>query len=492
MHIASNPVAVEIHRSFSVPTGVWTDMTTTTHASPRWTIGLTSIAFFMVTLDALVVATALPAIGHDLKVGIQTLDWTINAYALTYASGIVTAAALGDRLGRRRVFCAGLALFTAASAACALARNPGLLLAARAIQGLGAAAVMPLSLTILSATFPAERRGAIVGIWGGVAGLGVASGPVIGGAITQGIDWHWIFWVNVPIGVAATFLSRARLAESHGPRARLDVPGLVLLSGAAVALVWALVRGGTEGWGSPEVLAALAGGAGLLTQFVRWERRAETPILPPVLFRSRGFSAANATAFLMTAAIMGAAFLVTQYFQIALGESPLQTGLRLLPWTATPLLVSPVAGALSDRIGTRPLMAAGLMLQAVGLGWFVLQATGVPSYGTLVLPLIVAGIGISMALPTVSAAALGAVAPADIGKASGANTTLQRFGGAFGVAIVTAVFTANGHLGLPGTFEAGFRPALAVAAGLSLAGAAIALLASRSRTGLLTAQPSTA
>jgi EmrB/QacA subfamily drug resistance transporter len=492
MHTERNPVVVEIHRSISAPTCVWTDMTTTTHASPRWTIGLTSIAFFMVTLDALVVATALPAIGHDLKVGVQTLDWTINAYALTYASGIVTAAALGDRLGRRRVFCAGLALFTVASAACALAPTAGLLLAARAVQGLGAAAVMPLSLTILTAAFPPERRGAVVGIWGGVAGLGVASGPVIGGAITQGVDWHWIFWVNVPIGVATALLSRARLAESRGPRVRLDLPGLVLLSSGAIALVWALVRSGAAGWGSTEVLAALATGGALLAGFVRWERRAETPILPPALFESRAFSAANATAFLMTAAIMGAAVLVTQYFQIALGDTPLQTGLRLLPWTATPLLVSPAAGALSDRIGTRPLMAAGLALQAAGLGWFVLQATGQPSYGTLVLPLIVAGVGISMALPTVSAAALGAVLPADIGKASGANTTLQRFGGAFGVAIVTAVFSAHGRLGLPAEFQAGFRPALAVAAGLSLAGAATALLVSRRRNALIATQPATA
>lgn len=467
-------------------------MTTTTHASPRWTIGLTSIAFFMVTLDALVVATALPAIGHDLNVGVQTLDWTINAYALTYACGIVTAAALGDRLGRRRVFCAGLALFTAASAACALAPSADLLLAARAVQGLGAAAVMPLSLTILTTAFPPERRGAIVGIWGGVAGLGVASGPVIGGAITQGIDWHWIFWINVPIGVAAAVLSGARLAESRGPRTRLDLPGLVLLSGGAIALVWALVRSGAAGWRSPEVLVALAAGAALLTQFIRWEHRAETPILPPVLFANRTFSAANATAFLMTAAIMGAAFLVTQYFQIALGDSPLQTGLRLLPWTATPLLVSPAAGALSDRVGTRPLMAAGMGLQAVGLGWLVLQATGHPSYGSLVLPLIVAGVGISMALPTVSAAALGAVPPADIGKASGANTTLQRFGGAFGVAIVTALFTANGRLDLPASFQAGFRPALAVAAGLSLAGAGTALLVSRRRTTVIAPQLATA
>jgi EmrB/QacA subfamily drug resistance transporter len=448
---------------------------TINRSSPRWTLGLTSIAFFMVALDALVVTTALPAIQRDLHVGVSTLEWTVSSYALTYAAGIVAAAALGDRLGRRRVFVGGLILFTVASGACALAPTSALLLAARAVQGVGAAAVMPLSLTILTSAFPPERRGAVVGIWGAIGGLAVASGPVVGGAITQGIDWHWIFWVNVPIGLVAVVLSRLRLPESRTGEAGLDLRGVALVTAAAIALVWALVRSGAAGWGSPEVLAALIGGIVLLAGFIGWERRAPVPMLPPRLFADRTFAAANATAFLMMAAIMGAAFLVAQYFQLSLGDSPLATGTRLLPWTAMPILVSPIAGAMSDRVGARRLMAMGLLLQAVGLGWFALGATDPVSYATLVVPLIVAGIGISMALPTTAAAALGAVARSDVGKASGTNTTLQRFGGAFGVAIVTAVFTAHGHLGTASSYDAGFRPALAAAAALSLAGAVAAL-----------------
>jgi EmrB/QacA subfamily drug resistance transporter len=446
-----------------------------------WTLAITSIAFFMVALDALVVTTALPAIQRDLHVGVSTLEWTVNAYALTYAAGIVTAAALGDRLGRRRIFTIGLTLFTVASAACALAPTAGLLLAARAIQGLGAATVMPLSLTILTAAFPAEKRGAVVGMWGAVGGLAIASGPVIGGAITGGIDWHWIFWVNVPIGIAAVGLSRLRLGETRGPSSRLDLPGLALVTAGAITLVWALVRSGSAGWGSLEVLTTLGAGIVLLVGFVTWEKRAEAPMLPPRLFANRTFAAANATAFLMLAAIMGAAFMVAQYFQLALGDAPLTTGLRLLPWTATPILITPAAGALSDRVGPRSIMALGMLLQAAGLGWFALLATVNVGYGTLVVPLIIAGIGISMALPTATAAALGAVRPAEMGKASGANSTLQRFGGAFGVALVTAVFAAHGHLGSPSAFDNGFRPALAVAAALSLIGAITASLVAPKR-----------
>jgi EmrB/QacA subfamily drug resistance transporter len=459
---------------------------TETRFSPRWTLALTSLAFFMVALDALVVATALPAMQHDLRVGVATLEWTVNAYALTYAAGIVTAAALGDRLGRRRIFIVGLAVFTVASAGCALASTPGILLAWRALQGIGAAAVTPLSLTILTAAFPAERRGAVVGIWGAIGGLAVASGPVIGGAITQGIDWHWIFWVNVPIGLSAIVLARLRLRNTWGVDARLDVPGLLAVTGAAVSIVWGLVRSGTAGWGSFEVVGTLITGAVLLGGFILWERRAASPMLPPRLFADRSFAAANATAFLMTASIMAAAFLVAQYFQFVLGDSPLATGLRLLPWTATPIVVAPIAGALSDRVGPRPIMTVGMLLQAFGLAWFALQATGTVRYGSLVIPLIIAGVGISMAIPTTPAAALGAVMPADLGKASGTNNTLQRFGGAFGIAIATAVFSANGHLGSPASYDAGFRPALAVAAMLSLLGAlAAAFVRARSREAVI-------
>ena len=456
--------------------------------SRPWTLALTSVAFFMVALDSLVVVTALPSIHRDLGADLSTLEWTVNAFTLAFAAGIITAAALGDRVGRLRVFVGGLGLFTLASAACALAPSAEILIAARTVQGIGAAMVMPLSLTILAAAFPPERRGAIVGIWGGIGGLAVASGPLVGGAVTQGLDWHWIFWVNVPIGLLAIVLSLARLAESHGPTTRLDLPAIVLVAGGATALVWGLIRAGDTGWGSPAI-AMLSLGILLIAGFVAWERRASHPMLPVTLFRSRAFSAANTTGFLMAGAIFSAAFLIAQYLQFVLGYSPLNTGLRLLPWTATPLVVAPLAGRLSDRIGTRPVLVAGMLLQGIGLAWVATVATAGVEYGQLVVPLVVAGVGISMALPVTPTAVLGAVAPGDMGKASGVNSTLQRFGAAFAIAIAAAVFAANGHLGTATSFTAGFRPALAVVAGLSVVGAITALAIGPRRLAATAAQP---
>lgn len=439
-----------------------------------WTLAVTSVAFFMVALDALVVITALPAIGRDLRAGLPTLQWTVNTYGLAYAAGIITAAALGDRYGRRRMFAVGLAVFTLASAGCALAPGVGWLLAARTVQGFGAAAVMPLSLTILTGAFPAHRRGAIVGIWGGLGGLAVAGGPLIGGTVTEGLDWHWIFWLNVPIGLAAVALSHARLPESHGRPAPLDIPALVLLTGGAFALVWGLVRASAVGWASAEALTALVCGVLLVAAFVVWERRMAAPMLPIRMFRSREFTAANATALLMIASLSAAVFLIAQYCQLVLGYSPLVTGLRLLPWTATPLLIAPAAGRISDRIGRRPVLAAGMLLQAAGLSWFAMVAATTPRYAALVAPLLAAGIGISMAIPTAATAAMNAVGPHDLGKAASVNSTLQRLGAVFGVAVATTVFTAAGKLDTA-TFTAGLRPALAVAAGLSLLGMLTAL-----------------
>ena len=444
-----------------------------------WALVLTSAAFFMVALDSLVVITALPAIHRDLGANIATLEWTINAYGLAFAAGIITAAALGDRLGRRRVFTWGLALFTTASAACALAPTAATLIGARGVQGLGAAVIMPLSLTLLTSAFPPARRGAIVGIWGGIGGLAVASGPLVGGAITQGLNWHWIFWANVPIGLVATVLSIRRLAESHGPATQLDAPAVVLVSGGVLSLVWGLIRASEAGWASTQIVGALALGVLLLAGFVAWEARAPEPMLPLRLFARPAFAAAIAAGFLMTAALFGAAFLISQYFQIALGFSPLSTGVRILPWTATPMFVAPLAGALSDRIGQRPLMALGLLFQGIGLAWFALVATTGVGPSQLILPLLVAGIGVSMAIATTPTAVLGAVAPPDMGKASGVNSTLQRFGGVFGIAAVAAIFAANGQLATPVSFISGFRPALATAAGLSGLGALCALAVGR-------------
>src|SRR5215471_691931 len=255
-----------------------------------WVLGLTSTAYFMVAMDAVVVITALPRMQRDLHVGLSSLQWTLNAYGIAFAAGIITAAALGDRLGRRRIFTFGLALFTAASVACALAPSASELIAARTVQGLGGAIVLPLSLTILTTAFPVERRGMIVGIYGGLAGLAVAMGPIVGGAVTQGIDWHWIFWINVPIGAAAVVLGLRLLPESYGAPERLDLVGVGLVTGGVVSLVWALSRANDAGWASVEVMCTLVAGLVLLGAFVRWEGVAAEPMVPLQMFAGRDFA----------------------------------------------------------------------------------------------------------------------------------------------------------------------------------------------------------
>jgi EmrB/QacA subfamily drug resistance transporter len=455
----------------------------TTKSPPRRAVivGLTAIAYFMVTLDALVVVTALPSIHRAFGGGIGTLQWTVSAYTMTFGALIITAAALGDRLGRRRIYVAGLALFTAASAACALAPDAGALIAFRAVQGAGAAVIMPLGLTLLTGAFPAQRRGAVIGIWGGIAGLAVACGPLVGGAITQGLSWHWIFWVNVPIGVAAVIGARLRLPESRGARARLDLPGVALITVALTLLIWGLVRGGQDGWATAPTAAVLVAGVVLLAGFVAWERVCAEPMIPLGLFRVPAFAAAAGTQLCMAAAIFSAAFLTSQFFQLGLRLSPLATGLRFLPWTATPLLVAPLAGALSDRAGARTLIVPGLVLQGTGLAWIVHLAGTSAGYAGYVAPFVIAGCGISMALPCVPAAGLNAVSPASLGKAAGVLNTAQQFGAVLGVAVVSAVFGAQGSLASPAALTHGYRYALAVAAAISVLGA-LAAVAIRRRS----------
>jgi EmrB/QacA subfamily drug resistance transporter len=438
-------------------------------------VGLTSTAYFMVVLDALVVITALPRMQRDLHIGLSSLQWTVNAYGIAFAAGIITAAALGDRFGRRLVFTGGLALFTAASAVCAVAPTAAELIAARTVQGLGAAVVTPLSLTILTAAFPPAKRGMIIGVYGGLAGLAVALGPIVGGAITEGIDWHWIFWLNVPIGVLSAVLGLRLLPESYGAPERLDLGGVTLVTGGVVGLVWALTRANDVGWTSVETVASLAGGCALLAAFLGWERRTAEPMVPLRLFANREFAVGNLTTYFLHGATFAAAFFVTQEFQFARGYSPLATGLRLLPFFATPMMVSPLAGTLSDRIGRRPIMLTGLVLQAAGYLWLAARSSLGVSWVELDGALLVAGTGISMALPTVPAAVLSAVAPDEMGKASGINTMAQRFGSVFALAIGTAVFAAHGHLGSPASVTAGFRPALWACVAFAVLAAATAL-----------------
>lgn len=448
---------------------------------PGWTLVLTSLAFFMVGLDGLVVVTALPTIHRDLGASLSGLQWTVNAYTIAWAAIITTAATLGDRYGRRRWFTIGLTLFAGASAACAVAPDIRILIAARVLQGIGAGLVMPLSLTILTSAFGAERRGLVVGLWGGIAGIAVATGPLVGGAIIQTLSWHWIFWINVPLGVVAGALSLRQLPETLGPPTRLDLVAVALVSGGAVGIVLGLVRGPVAGWETPAPLASLGAGLILMASFVAWELRTTAPMLPMRLFRSLSFSAANTTGFFQSGAVFGGIFLVTQYFQLANDDSPFATGLRLLPWTAAPLLVAPLAGALSDRIGRRPLLVVGMLVQAGGFVWFA-WASGVgAAYWRLAVPMAFIGIGMAMVLPVAPTAAVSAVEREDIGKASGANSTLQRFGGALGVAVATSVLTAFGSLAGRGTFTVGFHAALTGVAGLALLGGLAALAVSTPR-----------
>ena len=334
-----------------------------------WTLAIVSLGLLMTTLDNLVVTTALPSIRHSLGASIQSLEWTVNAYTLTFAVLLLTGAALGDRLGRRRMFAVGLAIFTVASAGAALSASTDALIAARALQGIGAAIVLPLTLTLLSEAVSPARRGMALGIWGGVSGLGVALGPLVGGAVVTGISWHWIFWINVPIGVVLVPLALTRLNESRGPRARLDLRGLALAAPGLLGITYAAIRGQALGWTSATILISLAGGVGFLVAFLAWESRAPAPMLPMRFFRSRAFAATNGLSFAMYFGVFGSIFLLAQFFQTAQGYSPLQAGLRTLPWTGMPMIVAPIAGILSDRIGPRPLMAAGLALQAIAIAW---------------------------------------------------------------------------------------------------------------------------
>src|SRR3954451_23399857 len=353
---------------------------------PGWTFAIVSVALFMVVLDTLVVTTALPSIRADLGATIQSLEWTVNAYTLTFAVLLLTGAALGDRFGRRRVFTIGLGVFTAASAAAALAPTTGVLIAARAVQGAGAAAVLPLTLTLLSEAFPAGRRGLVIGLWSGISGLGVAIGPLVGGAVVAGISWHWIFGINVPIGLVLIPLAARRLQESYGPAKELDLPGLVLGGLGLLRIVYGIVRGQGLGWTSPTILASIGIGAVLLAGFIAWELRAPHPMLPMRFFRSRTFAAANGVGFVMYFGVFGSIFLLAPFLQITQGYSPLEAGIRTLPWTGMPMLVAPIAGLLSDRIGARPLMATGLALQAVGIAWLADISSPTVPYAQLVIP----------------------------------------------------------------------------------------------------------
>ncbi|MFI7365345.1 MFS transporter [Streptomyces sp. NPDC050149] len=449
----------------------------TTGRSPAvWALVITSIAGFMAALDNLVVTTALPSIRESLGGELEELEWTVNAYTLTFAVLLMLGASLGDRFGRRRLFLAGLAVFTGASAAAALSPGINELIAFRAVQGVGAAIMMPLTLTLLTAAVPPARRGAALGIFGAVTGLAVASGPLIGGSLTEHISWQWIFWLNVPIGLVLLPLARLRLAESHAPDARLDIPGTLLVSGGLFGIVYGLVNAGSKGWTSSTVLTGLIAGAALIGAFIRYGFRAKHPILPMRLFRDRAFFGINMASLLMFLGMFGSIFLLSQYLQGALGYSPTEAGLRMLPWTGMPMLVAPIAGVLADRFGGRPVVVAGLALQALGLALFAAVLAPDVSYAAQLPGLIVGGVGMALYFAPAASLVMSSVRPSEQGIASGANNALREVGGALGVAVLAAVFSAQGGYGSARSFTDGTVPAVWIGAGVVALAALVALV----------------
>jgi EmrB/QacA subfamily drug resistance transporter len=439
-----------------------------------WTFIISSIALFMAALDNLVVTTALPVIRASFNASLGELEWIVNAYTLTFAVLLITGAALGDRFGRKRLFVIGLTIFTAGSAVAALSSTVSVLIVARAIQGLGGAILTPLSLTILSAAVPRERRAVALGAWGGIAGLAIAIGPLVGGAIAEGLAWQWIFWINVPIGLIAIPLAMTRLSETRGPANRLDLPGLGLVSGGLLSLVWGLVRGNELGWTNPQIVGSLGVGLVVLAIFVAWESRSAEPMLPLRLFRSRTFSAANAVSLLMYFGMFGSIFLLAQFFQVVQHYSPLQAGLRTLPWTIMPIFIAPLAGLLSSRTGTRPLLILGMGLQAAALAWISLVISPTVDYIRIVPAFVMAGIGMGLFFAPIANVVLSAVRPEEEGKASGANNAIRELGGVFGVAVLASVFSANGSYLTGQAFVDGVIPALQLGAVAVAFGAAAA------------------
>ncbi len=447
-----------------------------------WVLALASIASCMVALDALVVTTALSAIRLGLGASLESLEWTVNAYNLSFAVLLLTGTALGDRFGRRRMFCYGMGLFAGGSVACGLATSVGWLIAARALQGGGAAVVVPLAMALLGTAFPREERGRALGIFSSVTGLALIAGPVVGGAIAQGLAWQWIFWINLPIAAIVIPLAARRIDESFGPRSTLDIPGIALVTGSALGLAWGLMRGNSAGWGSLEVIATLGAGLLLSVAFVGWELRAREPMIPMRFFRSDAFSSGIASSFFFYASMYGVLFFLPQFLQSAQGLGSFEAGVRLLPWTATLFVVAPFAGKLVNRIGERPLVVIGLVVQAFGMAWIGMIAAPALSYMQLVAPLVLTGAGVSMAMPAAQNAVLSSVAPSEIGKASGTFNMLRYLGGVFGITILVAVFAHTGNFHSAQAFSRGFSMAIDASAGLSIVAAIAGLWLPRAAT----------
>jgi EmrB/QacA subfamily drug resistance transporter len=446
----------------------------TTPQRRGWTLAIVSIGLFMVVLDNLVVNVALPSIHRDLGASIQALEWTVNAYVLAYAVFLLTGSALGDRFGRKRLFAGGIGMFTLSSAAAALAPTSGMLIGARAVQGLAAAVVTPLTLTLLAEAFPPERRGVALGVWSGISGIAVALGPLVGGAVVEAASWHWIFWINVPIGLLLAPLAWAGLGESWGATRHLDLRGLVLASSGLFGIVYGLVRSQSLGWSSGQVVGALVLGGILVVGFIVHEVRAREPMLPMRFFTERSFAVTNAVSLAMYFGMFGSIFFLSQYMQNVLHNTPLQAGMKLLVWTGATMVVAPLAGFFSERYGSRMFMVVGLGLQALALGWMAAVATIDTSYVSMVVPFILGGAGMALVFAPSANAVLASARTDQAGQASGATNAIRELGGVLGIAILATVFTSNGSYASPQAYVNGLVPALWIAVAVLAAGALVA------------------
>jgi EmrB/QacA subfamily drug resistance transporter len=444
----------------------------------RRTIAITGAALFMVVLDNLIVASTLPAIQESLGGSLDSLEWVLNAYILAFGVLMLTAAALGERYGRRKLFVIGVALFTVSSAAGALAPNVETLIVARALEGIGGAIVTPLTLTLVTSAFPAERRSAALGAWSAIASVGVAAGPIAGGILTSALSWHWIFWVNVPIGLAVAILAPRLIEEARGRHERVDLGGVALASTGLFAVIFATVRANAEGWTSVQTLSTYAIGLVLLAAFVRWEARRDHAMVPLRLFSSVEFSAANIANFLLAVTMFSGFVMVVQFFASVRGETPVEVGVHSLFWTAGPMIVSPYAARFGRARGAVPVATLGMAL--IGIGMLSLALVVDPSAGvwTLAPALVAIGVGIGLVLPNIVAAALAAVPEGDVGKASGVLNTARQVGAVVGVAVGVAVFQAAGGDGIRATAD-GIRTTLLLAAASAGAGAVAVSVARR-------------
>lgn len=435
-----------------------------------------SLPMFMATLDNLVVTSALPVIHEKLGSSVESLQWITNAYTLSFAALMLLAVSLGDRFGRRRLFVGGIVVFTVASALAALSTSSEALIAARALEGAGAAAIMPLSLTLLVGAVSTKARPLAIGIWGGVSGLGVALGPLIGGAVVEGWSWESIFWINVPVGVIAIPLALAALPNSFGERVRADLLGVLLAGLGILGVVFGIVRGNDQGWTSFQVLGALVSGGVLLAAFVVREMRTAAPLLPLRLFRDRSFSLANLVGLTFSFGAFGSVFILIQFLQVVQGKTPLEAGVATMPWTLAPMVVAPLTGLFVPRFGTRALIVAGMVLLSGGLFEIALTMTADVAYLTMLPGFLLAGIGMGLVFAPISTAVLVNMAPDDHAKASGTNSTLREIGVALGIAVLTAVFTGAGGQLTPTGYVSAAVPAVLVGASVLLGAALLALL----------------